>query len=98
MPVFLMRGAYNLLLPEGTPVLTGITPAEGAPRQVVTMTASGRNTHFAAGATTVTSVTVVDATTLLAQMTIAGDAVGVRTVTAATGAEEAILPNGLRIE
>ena len=48
---------------------------------------------------TVNSVGVANATTLTAELTVNSDAVsGPRSVTVTTGAQEATLPNGFRIQ
>ena len=107
MAVFVMRGAFNQLLPAGTPVVVAVSPAAGSQGQTVTVTIEGQNTNFAAGTTqvsavagiTVTNVNVTSATTLTAQFTIdAGAAPGPRSLIVTTGSEEAALPNGLVVQ
>jgi len=65
------------------------------------------NTNFVQGTTVVTvgpgitvgTATVTNATTLSVTLTVAGNAVaGRRTLVAATGSEQAVLPNGLLVQ
>ena len=107
MAIFLVRGAFNQLLPAGTPIITSVSPAAGTHGQTVTATLTGQNTNFASGATqvsggagiTVTSVTLTSATTLTAVLSIDGAAApGPRSLTATTGSEEATIPNGFQVQ
>ena len=52
MAVFLMRGAFNQLLPPGTPVISQINPAIIGQGQTTTVIVTGTNTNFAAGQST----------------------------------------------
>src|SRR5579871_4226115 len=54
MAVFIMRGAFNQLLPAGSPVIASATPAAASRGQTVTVTLTGQNTNFASGVTQVT--------------------------------------------
>ena len=107
MAVFIMRGAFNQLLPAGSPVLVSVSPAAGPRGQTVTVSISGQNTNFVSGTTQVTAgggvtagtVTVLSATSLTAQLLIpAGAAPGPISIVATTGAEEAALPNGFVVQ
>ena len=106
MAAFIMRGAFNLLLPAGTPVITSISPAGVTHGQTATVTITGSNTNFAGGTQvnagagiTVSNIVVTSGTTLTAQFSVASGATpGPRSITATTGAEEATLPNGLVVQ
>jgi len=104
-----LQGTFTSTLPGGigpSPVLSSISPATASPGQTVTVTIQGQETNFAQGTTqvgagpgiTAINVAVVDRTHLTAQFTVDAAAVsGSRTVTATTGAEEAVLLNGFEI-
>ena len=107
MSIFIMRGAFNFLLPIGTPVATEVSVPQVSAGQVIAVIIRGLNTHFAQGSTqvnagpgiTASNVAVVDAVTLTVQLTVAGNAAsGPRTLVVTTGAEEAVLPNGLTVQ
>ena len=107
MAIFLMRGGFNRLLPSGTALLGSVNPATASTGGTVTVTVTGSNTHFQQGTTqvgagpgvTVNTVSVIDANTLKVNLTVAsGASLGKRTMVVTTGAEEAILPNGLTIQ
>ena len=107
MAVFIMRGAYNQLLPAGTPVIVSTTPPVGARGTSVTVTLTGVNTNWVNGTTQVstrsglaaTNVVVTSSTTLTAQILISANAVpGPASLTATTGTEEATLPNGFVVQ
>ena len=107
MAAFIMRGAFNQLLPANTPVVASISPATASPGQMVAVTVTGQNTNFANGVThlntgagiTVSNLNVSNATTLTAQLVIdVGAVLGPRSVTVLTGSEEATLPNGFLIQ
>ncbi len=112
MATFVMRGAFNDLLPPGEPVLASISPATivhgGSP---VTYTITGLNTNFVNGVTTlgtmagitVGPVTVVNGTTLTVQLSAASDAarepLSPLAITGTPpGNQEAVLPNGLVVQ
>lgn len=107
MAIFMMRGAFNQLLPAGTPVLTAISPATLEPGSAATFKITGVSTNFLQGTTTlgpipgVTAgpVTVTSPTTLTVQLTAAANAIEQPlSVMAITGTEQAVLPNGLLIQ
>ena len=107
MAVFIMRGEFNQGLQDpNTPVLVWVNPASASAGQTVTVTVVGQNTNFssltqvnAGPGIAVSNVTVANATTLTAQLTVAGGAVlGPRSMTVTTGSEEATLPNGFRVQ
>ena len=107
MAVFIMRGGFNRLLPENTPLLTTVTPSLAAAGQIVTVTIAGQNTNFRSGTTRVGAgegiasgnTTVLNATTLVTQLTVANDAApGPRSITAITDSEEATIPNSFRVQ
>jgi plastocyanin len=102
MAVLVMRGAFNLLLPAGTPAITSVTPVSGTSGTTTSVSVTGRNTHFAQGTTTATAgadisavgIVVADATDLTAQFSIPPNvAAGPVSVVVNTGAEEAVGPN-----
>jgi hypothetical protein len=112
MSTFVMRGAFNELLPATEPILLSISPTTivhgGSP---ATYTITGLNTHFENGVTTigavagitVGTVTVVNATTLTVLLSAAsGAALEPVSPLAITGPppgnEEAVLPNGLTVQ
>lgn len=106
MAIFIVRGAFNQLLPAGTPVIAGISPAAAPLGQTTLVTVTGTNTSFAPGTTQVTAgpgvttgtITVTNATTLTVQLTVAANATaGQRTITVTTGSQQAVLPNGLTV-
>jgi hypothetical protein len=106
MAMFIMRGAFNYLLPAGQPVLASVTPAAGSAGQAVSVTITGVATHFTAGVPvvsagpgiTVTNVVANQDNTLTAVFAVAANAApGPRTILVTTGLEEAILPNGFSI-
>jgi hypothetical protein len=107
MAVFLMRGAFNQLLPVGAPVVTGVTPGVGTRGQTLTVTLTGQNTNFVNGVTqvsggagiTVGNVSVSNGTTLTAQLIIdSGTAVGPRSLIVTTGSEEATIVNLFQVQ
>jgi streptogramin lyase len=107
MAIFIMRGAFNQLLPANTPVISSINP----PTLTIgpaggSFTITGANTHFLQGTTAITPipgvtfgpVTVNSPTSLTVQMTAnAGVAPQPYSLLATTGSEEAVLPNGLNV-
>ena len=107
MAVFLMRGAFNQLLPSNTPVIVAASPATALPGTTLNITLTGQNTHFAGGTTQVSAgagiavsgIFVSSATTLTVQLTVAGNATpGPHSITATTGSEDATLPNGFLVQ
>lgn len=107
MAVFLMRGAFNQLLPVGSPVIVSVSPAAGPRGYTILVALTGQNTNWVNGTTqvgtgpgiTVSNVVVTSATTLTAQLNIAAGAVtGQYSLTATTGSEEATLPNGFVVQ
>jgi hypothetical protein len=107
MAVFIMVGLFNQLLPAGTPVLTGISPAALARGSTDTFTITGTTTHFVQGTTTLSAipgvtagtVTVNSATSLTVQLTAAANAnPQPYSIVAITGSEQDVLPNGLVIQ
>jgi hypothetical protein len=105
--VFVMRGAFNQLLPAGAPSIVSVSPPAGPRGYVVMTTLNGQNTNWVNGTTqvssgpgiTVTNVVVTNATTLTALLVIASNALpGPYSLTATTGGEEATLPNGLTVQ
>ena len=106
MAVFIMRGAFNLLLPANLPIVTWASPATASPGQNVLVTLIGQNTNFSNGVTqvnagtgiTVSNITVSSATSLTAQFTVSlGAGLGPRSITVTTGSEEATLPNSFQV-
>jgi hypothetical protein len=106
MAIFIMRGAFNQILPNGTALIDEMSPVTGNAGSTVNVTLAGSNTHFATGTSvvnagpgiTVNSVVAIDGTTLTAQFVIDPAATsGPRSIVVTTGAEQAVLPNGFRI-
>lgn len=107
MAIFIMRGAFNQLLPTGTPVLTQISPSILPLGTSGTFTITGTNTNFVQGTTvlnpipgvTIGTITVTSPTSMTVQLTAASNAVAQPySVLAITGAEQDVLPNGLVIQ
>ena len=107
MAIFIMRGAFNLLLPQGSAVVSLVSPSNGVRGASANVAISGVNTNFVNGTTTVnagagvtaSNVAVSDSGTLTAQLAIDPAAVGgQRSVVVTTGTEEAVLPNGFRVQ
>ena len=104
MAIFLMRGAFNQLLPGGTAVVASTTPTTFTVGSTNNIEILGLNTHFVQGTTTVdagpgvtvSSVVVGTANSLTAAVTTA--TAGKRTIVVTTGSETAVLPNGLTVQ
>ncbi len=106
MAVFIERGEFNTLLPDGIPIIVWMSPSAITHGQSATVTIIGQNTNFGAGSTinagagiTVSNISVVNSTTMTALLTVAANAaLGPRSINVVTGGEEATLPNGLKIQ
>lgn len=107
MALFLMRGLFNQLLPAGTAVVSSVSPTTLARGQSGTFTVTGVNTAFVNGQTviqsapgiTVGAVIVTAPGTLSVELSADPDAaVQPISLLAITGAQEAVLPNGITIE
>ncbi len=108
MAAFILKGAFNQLLPAGTPVITTIAPNTLAVGATGTFTVTGLNTTFQPGITdfvpppgiTINSLTVNSPTSLTLSLTAAPSGVAVQPepVYIQTGTQEAVLPNGLIIQ
>src|ERR1051326_5451124 len=89
----------------GIPVLATVNPAKVTQGQVLTITVTGRFTHFAQGTqlssgagVAITNVVVNSPTSLTAKMSIASDApLGTQALTATTGTEVVALNNAFTI-
>jgi uncharacterized protein (TIGR03437 family) len=106
MAVFIMAGLFNQL-PAGTPLITGVSPPALPRGASGTFTLTGVNTNFVEGTTqlspipgvTIGTITVTNATSLTVQLTAASNATATpRSIVAITGAEQAVLPNGLMLQ
>lgn len=91
-------GAFNVVTPPGAPRVIGVTPNQGGQGVTTNVTISGISTHFSNGASvatfgadiTVNSLTVLSATSAVANITISpAAAVGLRDVQVKTGVETA---------
>jgi hypothetical protein len=112
MATFVMRAAFNELLPAGEPVLTSISPATIVPGAApVTFAIFGLNTNFVNGVTTLGEmagitagpVTVLSPTVLTVQLSAASNAAQeplspVVITGTPPGNQEAVLPNGLVVQ
>lgn len=108
MAPFILRGAFNELLPAGTPVITAIAPNTLAVGGTGTFTITGLNTTFQAEVTdfvpppgiTINSLTVNSPTSLTLSLTAAPSGVAVQPepVYIQTGTQQAVLPNSLIIQ
>jgi hypothetical protein len=106
MAIFVMRGAFNQLLPAGQPVIASISPATLVQGSSGLFTVNGSATNFAQGATvvvpaggvTASNITVTSQTSFTVTLTAAPDAAQQPvSIYVQTGAQEAVLPNGLLI-
>lgn len=109
MAIFMMRGAFNQLLPPTEPVITSISPASLALGSTSTFTILGVNTAFQQGITqlvfpptsgiTVNSITVTSPTTMQVSLTVSPTAPQQPvSIYEQTEPQEAVLPNGLVIQ
>ncbi len=107
MALFIMRGAFNQLLPANYPAISMISPNTIALGGSVTMTVTGVNTNFVQGITSLAflpgitfgPVTVNSPTSLTVQVTVAANAaVQPYSIVAVAGTEEDVLPNGLIVQ
>ena len=107
MAGLIIKGAFNQLLPPNTPVVASISPTTAPRGQTLLVTITGQNTNFAPGisqvtfgpGTTVLSANATNSTTILVELAVDDAATpGPRSIIVTTGAEEAALPNGLRIQ
>ena len=108
MAVFVMRGAFNQLLPSPRPIVVSIAPNAASPGETLTVTITGQNTFFTGGTPQVlagpgiaaSNITVNSATSITAQLTVAANAApGPRSITVTIPGEiEATLPNGFKVQ
>jgi len=107
MAIFVMRGAFNQLLPSGEPVLTSITPATLARGATGSFTINAAGTTFVPGSTvvvpvggvTATGLTVTSPTSFTVTLTAAQDAPQQPvSIYVQTAGQEAVLPNGLLLQ
>ena len=107
MAILLTRAAFNLLQPAGYPIISQISTPIVAPGQMATLTVTGVNTNWVQGTTslmpipgiTFGPVTVTSPTSMTTQITVSSTATPQPySVTAVTGLEEDVLPNGLMIQ
>jgi sugar lactone lactonase YvrE len=107
MAIFVMRGSFNQLLPPTEPIVASVTPATLINGTQATLTITGLGTHFAAGTTIVNAVpglvvsgiNVVNSTTLTA--TVTANVVSTPqplSIWITDPTEEAVLPNGLKVQ
>src|SRR5207253_6176819 len=102
--VVTLKNGFNVT--AGTPAITTAIPNTGQQGQNVTLAVMGQFTHFLQSTTqvslgagiTVNSVTVANATSLTAQLSITPTAaMGGRTLTATSGSEVATLNNAFTV-
>jgi hypothetical protein len=109
MSIFIMAGEFNDLLPSGTPLITGISPAVLSAGQTGVFTITGANTSFVAGQTqlvfgatsgiTVNTINVNSPTSMTVSLTASGVAsLNPVSIYVQTEPQEAVLPNGLAIQ
>lgn len=107
MAIFVMRAAFNQLLPAGQSVLVSVSPSALARGASATLTITGQNTSFVQGTTVLGAVpglligpvTVVSPTVLTAPVTISTSAAQQpESILVKTGSEEPVLPNGFVIQ
>jgi hypothetical protein len=107
MALFLMRGAFNELLPPGTPVISQVSPTTVTPGQTINLTITGVNTTFLSGGTfgsvpgiSATAYDYLDLSTIVVTLTVdASVPAGPVSVwvTDATGYLD-VIPNGLLVQ
>jgi hypothetical protein len=106
MAVFIARGGLNQLLPRDTPMIIGLNPATMTNGTTSTIIVTGLNTNFVQGVTRVNNstgliagpATVLSPTTLTVPITAQVGLAQPAAVWVTTGAEDAVLPNGLLIQ
>jgi len=107
MAIFVMRGAFNELLPAGQPAIASITPATLAQGSIGTFTVTAGNTNFVQGQTTMvalggvsaSALVVTSSTSFTVTLTASSDAaLQPESVYVQTGLEEAVLPNALLVQ
>jgi hypothetical protein len=109
MAIFVMRGAFNQLLPSTQAIIASVSPAALTAGTSGTFTVTGVNTNFVQGATDIVSVdnnavtssnlVVTSPTTLTVTLTAtAGASQQPVSIYVQTGTQEAVLPNGLTVE
>src|SRR6185437_7830151 len=105
--IAVLAGGFTVQAVVGTPLLTSLIPAGGQQGQTLSIAVTGSNTHFAQGTTqlslgagvTTNSVSVTNASSLTAQITIDPAAqVGTRTLTVTTGGEVVSAPNVFNVQ
>ena len=102
MAIFVMRAGFNQLLPPAEPVILSVSPTVLPAGETTTVTVTGLNTHFVEDTTSVKlplspSPVVFNDTTLTFQVTPSASTAPI-SVWVATGAEEAVLPNALKVQ
>ncbi len=106
MAIFIMRAAFNQLLPVGTPVISAIAPAVLTHGTSATFTVTGVNTHFGpstiivpTAGLTASNIVVATPTQLSVTLTAASDAlIQPDSIYIQTEPEEAVLPNGIAVQ
>jgi hypothetical protein len=105
LAVFVMRGAFNQLLPDSTAVVQSISSTMVNVLQTTDVTIRGLHTNFSSSSRLavegiiVTNMQVLDWRTIKAQFTAPpGTTPGRRSVTVVTGNEEATLPNSFLVQ
>jgi len=107
MAIFVMRGAFNQLLPSTEPILSEFYPGFLSNGTTSSFAVTGVNTNFVAGTTvvdtvagiTVGAVNVTGPTTLTVQLT--GSATTTPqpvSIWVTTGQQEAVIPNALTVQ
>jgi hypothetical protein len=109
MAIFVMRGAFNQILPPGQPVIASVSPNTLTAGTSGTFTVTGVNTSFIQntttivpvdnGAVTASAITVTSPTTLTVTLSAtSGASQQPVSVYVQTEPQEAVLPNGLTVE
>lgn len=106
MAIFIMRGAFNQLLPPAEPVISSVSPATIANGTSATVTVTGVGANFTQGETVVNNVTgliagpvtVLSPTSLTVSLTAQSGISQPASIWVTTGAVEAVLPNGIVIQ
>jgi uncharacterized protein YjdB len=107
MAIFVMRGAFNELLPSNEPIISGLSPGFLNNGTTNYFQVTGLNTNFAAGTTVVNTVAgiTVDSVNVTGPTTITVQLTGSATTTpqpvsiwVTTGQQEAVFPNALTVQ
>jgi subtilase family serine protease len=101
MAVFIMRGAFNWLLPANSPAIVSVTPNQLSCCPPVTVNVTGANTNFVQGTTTIVTPQGITWSNLsvssptVFSVELQGTTTQPEPVYVQTGSEQEVLPNSL---